>query len=83
VATHVHAGWCGGALTGGSAAASRWQRVAGDLEEVKEEVPGKEERARAHQNGGPTVRWHKRRRAVVFNGGGVAPMVVDECGGVL
>jgi hypothetical protein len=46
-------------------------------------VPDKEERAGAHQNGGPTVKRHKRRRAVVFNGGGVAPVAVDECGEVL
>jgi hypothetical protein len=36
-------------------------------------VPGKEERAGAHRNGVPTVRRHKRRRAVV----------VDERGEVL
>jgi hypothetical protein len=82
VATHAYAGWCGGVLAGGSAVASRWQGVAGDLEEAKGEVPGKEERARAHQNSGPTVRWRKWRRAAVFNGGGVAPVVIDECGGV-
>jgi hypothetical protein len=46
-------------------------------------VPGKEEGAGAHPNGGPTVRRRKRHRAVVFNGGRVAPVVVDECGGVL
>jgi hypothetical protein len=46
-------------------------------------VPGKEEGAGAHQSGGPTVRQRKRRRAAVFNGGGVGPVVVDECGGVL
>jgi hypothetical protein len=46
-------------------------------------VPGKEEGAGAHQSGGPTVRRRKRRRAAVFNGGEVAPVVVDECGGVL
>jgi hypothetical protein len=46
-------------------------------------VLGKEERAGAHQNGGPMVRWRKQRRAAVFNGGRVAPVAVDECGGVL
>jgi hypothetical protein len=46
-------------------------------------VPGKKERAGAHQNGGPTVRRRKRRRAMAFNGGGVAPVVIDECGGAL
>jgi hypothetical protein len=39
--------------------------------------------AGAHQSGGVTMRRRKRRRAVVFNGGWVAPVVVDECGGVL
>jgi hypothetical protein len=46
-------------------------------------VPGKEERAGAHRNGVPMVRRRKQRRAVVFNGGGVAPVVVDEGGWVL
>jgi hypothetical protein len=46
-------------------------------------VPGKEERAGAHRNGVLMVRWRKRRRAAVFNGGGVAPVVVDEGGWVL
>jgi hypothetical protein len=46
-------------------------------------VPGKEERAGAHRNDVPTVRRCKRRRATVFNGGGVAPVVVDEGGWVL
>jgi hypothetical protein len=45
-------------------------------------VSGKEERAGAHQNGVPTKRRCKRRRAAAFNGSGVAPVVVDECGGV-
>jgi hypothetical protein len=46
-------------------------------------VLGKEERVGVHQNGGPTVRWRKRGWAMVFNGGGVAPVAVNECGGVL
>jgi hypothetical protein len=46
-------------------------------------VPGKEEKTGAHQNGGPMVRRHKRCQAAVFNGGGVAPVVIDECGWVL
>jgi hypothetical protein len=46
-------------------------------------VPDKEERAGAHRNGVPTVRWRKRCRVVAFNGGGVAPVVVDERGGVV
>jgi hypothetical protein len=47
------------------------------------EAPGKEEGAGAHQSGGPTVRRCKWRRAAVFNGGRVAPVAVDECGGDL
>jgi hypothetical protein len=66
-----------------SSAASRQQGVAGDLEGGTGEVPGKEERARAHRNGVPTVRRRKRRRVAVFNDGGVAPVVIDERGGVL
>jgi hypothetical protein len=66
-----------------STAASRRQGAAGDLEGATGEVPGKEEGAGAHQNGGPTVRWHKRRWTMVFNGGGIAPVVIDECGRVL
>jgi hypothetical protein len=46
-------------------------------------VPSKEERAGAHRNGGSIMRQHKRCRAAVFNSGGVAPVVVDVCGGVL
>jgi hypothetical protein len=46
-------------------------------------VPGKEERAGAHRNGVTTVRRCKRRRATAFNGGGVAPVVIDERGEVL
>jgi hypothetical protein len=67
----------------GSAAASRRQGVAGDLDGAIGEVPGKEEEAGAHWSGGLTVRWRKWRRAAVFNGGGVASVVVDEGGWVL
>jgi hypothetical protein len=77
------AGQHGGALTGGSAVASRWQGVAGDLEGGTGEVPGKEERAWAHRNGVPTARRRKRRRAAAFNGGWVAPVVVNKRGEVL
>jgi hypothetical protein len=75
-------GWRSGVLAGGSAVAQQRQGVAGDLEGVTGKVPGKEERAGAYRNGGPTVRRHKWRRAVVFVGG-VAPVVVDVRGGVL
>jgi hypothetical protein len=44
-------------------------------------VPGKEERAGAHRNGGSTVRQRKRRWAVAFVGGEGAPVVGDSgCG---
>jgi hypothetical protein len=76
------AGRRGGVLTGGLAVASRSQGVAGDLEGATGEVPGKEEGARVHRSSGPTVRRRKRRWAAVFNGGGVAPVAVDECGGI-
>jgi hypothetical protein len=77
------AGQHGGALTGGSAVASRWQGVAGDLEGGTGEVSGKEERVGVHRNGVPTVRRPKRRRAAAFNSGEVAPVVVDGRGEVL
>jgi hypothetical protein len=70
-------------LAGASAGAGRWQGVVGDLEGATGKVPGKDERAGAHRNGGSTVRRRKQRQAAVFNGGGVAPVVVDVCGGVL
>jgi hypothetical protein len=63
--------------------ARRRPGVVGDLEGSTGEVPGKEERAGAHRNGVPTVRQRKRRWAAAFNGGGVAPVVVDERGEVL
>jgi hypothetical protein len=43
----------------------------------------KEERAGAHWNRVPMVRRCKRRRAAAINGGGVALVVVDQCGEVL
>jgi hypothetical protein len=46
-------------------------------------VPGKEEGAGVHWSGGPTVRRRKRCWAAVFDGSGVAPVVVDEGGWVL
>jgi hypothetical protein len=55
--------------------ARRRQGVAGDLEGVTGKVPGKEERAGAHRNGGLTVRRCQRRRAAAFVGGEGAPVV--------
>jgi hypothetical protein len=60
--------------------AHRQQGVARDLEVATGEVPGKEEGAEAHRSGVSTVRRRKRRRVAAFNGGGVAPVVIDECG---
>jgi hypothetical protein len=56
--------------------ARRRQCAAGDLDGVTVKVPGKEERAGAHRNGGSTVRRCKRPRAAAFVGGEVAPVVV-------
>jgi hypothetical protein len=57
---------------------AQWQDLAGDLEGATGEVPSKEERAGAHQNGVPTLRRRKWCQAAAFNGGGIAPVVVDE-----
>jgi hypothetical protein len=62
-------------LTDGSAVARRRQCVAGDLNGVTVKVPGKEERAGTHRNGGSTVRRCKWPRAAAFVGEEVAPMV--------
>jgi hypothetical protein len=77
------AGHHGGALASVSVTANRRQRAVGELVGATGWTPGTEEGARVHQKGGLTARRCKRRRAVVFNGGGVAPVVVDECGEVL
>jgi hypothetical protein len=63
---------------GGSAVSRRRQGVAGEHWWGPGVAPGKEERVGAHRNGGSTARWRKRCQAAVFNGGGVAPVVVDE-----
>jgi hypothetical protein len=65
----------GGVLTGGSALAQRRQGDAGDLEGNSGKVPGKEERAGAHRNGGSTVRRCKWRWATAFVDGEGAPVV--------
>jgi hypothetical protein len=57
---------------------ARRQDLAGDLEGATGEVSSKEERAGAHQNGVPTLRRRKWCQAAAFNGGGIAPVVVDE-----
>jgi hypothetical protein len=68
---------------GGSAVAHRRQGVAKDLEGATGEVPGKESRDGAHRGGRATVGRREVAGAAAFNGGGVAPVVVDEGGGVL
>jgi hypothetical protein len=72
-----------GQPTCGSAVARRRQGVAEDLEGVTGKVPGKEERAGAHGNGGSTVRQCKQRRATTFISGEGAPVVASGCDEVL
>jgi hypothetical protein len=59
------------------------QGVAGDLEGVTGKVPDKEERARAHRNGGSTVRREESSRTAALTGGEGAPVVVVGCDEVL
>jgi hypothetical protein len=46
-------------------------------------VPGKKSGDGAHRDGRVTVGRREAAGAMVFNGGGVAPVVVDVRGGVL
>jgi hypothetical protein len=46
-------------------------------------VPGKKSGDGAHRDGRVMVGQREAASAAVFNGGGVAPVVVDVCGGVL
>jgi hypothetical protein len=78
-----HTEQCSGVLVGGSVAARWWQGLDGDLEGATGEVSGKVERAGVHRNSVPTVKRRKRRRAVEFNGGRVALVVIFEGGWVL
>jgi hypothetical protein len=73
----------GAALVGGPMMANRWHGDAGDLAGPTGRTSGKEEGAGAHQKGGSTMRQREWRQAAAFNGGGVAPVVADECGEVL
>jgi hypothetical protein len=73
----------GGVFTGGSAVAQRRQGVAGYLEGVTGKVPGKEERAGAHQNGGSTMRQEESSGTAAFTGGEGALVVVVGCDEVL
>jgi hypothetical protein len=61
----------------------RRQGVAGDLDGVTGKVPGKEERAVAHWNGGSTVMREESFGTAAFAGGEGAPVVVVECDEVL
>jgi hypothetical protein len=73
----------GGVLAGCSAVARRQQGVAGDLEGVTGKVPGKQEGAGAHRNGGSTVRREESSVTVAFASGEGAPVVMVECDEVL
>jgi hypothetical protein len=66
-----------------SPAARRRQGVAGDLEGGTGKVPGKEERAGAHWNGGSTARREESSGTAAFTDGEGAPVVVVECDEVL
>ncbi len=46
-------------------------------------MPGKEERAGAHRNGGSTARREESSRTAAFTGGEGAPVVVVGCDEVL
>jgi hypothetical protein len=63
--------------------AGRQQGVAGEHQWGPGVAPGKEEGAGAHRNGGLKVRRRKWRRAAMFIGGRVAPVVIDVCGWIL
>jgi hypothetical protein len=75
-----HAGRCGDVFTGGSAVARRQQGVAGEHRWGPEVAPGKKSEDGAHRGGQATVGRREVAGAAAFNGGGVAPMVVDEGG---
>jgi hypothetical protein len=63
---------------------ARWrQSVARDLEGVTGKVPGKDERAGAHRNGGSTTRREESSETAAFAGGEGAPMGGDGGCGVL
>jgi hypothetical protein len=75
--------WRGGALDGGAVGAGRRQGAAGEHRWVPGEAPGKKSGDEAHRGGRATVGRRKTVGAAVFNGGGVAPVVVDVRGEVL
>jgi hypothetical protein len=75
--------WHGGALVGGSAVAQRQQGVADDHRWGLEEAPGKKIGDGAHRDVRATVGRREAASVAVFNGGGVASVVVDVRGGVL
>jgi hypothetical protein len=74
---------CGDALTSSSAVARRWQGVTNEHRWGPAEAPGKKSGDGAHQDGRATVGRREAVGAAVFNGGGVAPVVIDMRGGVL
>jgi hypothetical protein len=75
-----HVGRRGDVFTGGSAVARRQQGVAGEHRWGPEVAPGKKSEDGAHRGGQATVGRREVAGAAAFNGGGVAPMVVDEGG---
>jgi hypothetical protein len=79
---------CASGVTVARLSTARWRLAGGkvlpvSLRGATGRTSGKEEEAGAHEKGGSTVRQRKRQRAAVFISGGVAPVVVDECGEIL
>jgi hypothetical protein len=75
--------WRGGVLDDGAVEDGRRQGVVGEHRWGLGEAPGKESGDGAHRGGGATVGRRKTAGAAVFNGSGVAPVVVDVREGVL
>jgi hypothetical protein len=74
---------CGGALIGGSAVTHRRHGVTGEHRWGPREASGKKSGDGAHRGGRATVGRRKAAGAAVFNGSGVAPVVVDVRGRLL
>jgi hypothetical protein len=68
---------------GGSAVACLWQGVAGEHRWGPGVAPGEKSEDGAHRGGRATMGRREVAGAAVFNDGGVAPVVVNEGGGVL
>jgi hypothetical protein len=63
--------------------ARRWQGVLGEHRWGPGEAPDKKSGDRAHRGGRATVGRREMAGAAAFNGGGVAPVIVDQGGWVL